>query len=47
MKQQKKNSMIKSVQVKNKKIIAWLLNRNKESMKEEREEFFKQINESI
>lgn len=32
---------------KNKKLVAWLLNRSDESLKTEREEFFKQMNEPI
>jgi hypothetical protein len=35
------------VQFKNTKIVAWLLNRSQQSLKEEREVFFNRVNEEI
>lgn len=37
----KNSQKMKSLQGKNKKIVAWLLNRSIDSLKNEREEFFK------
>ena len=35
------------VQFKNTKIVAWLLNRSQNSLKEEREDFFKRVNKEL
>jgi hypothetical protein len=44
-----KGSEIKEadVQFKNTKIVAWLLNRNQSSLKEEREQFYDRVNKEL
>ena len=44
-----KGSEIKEadVQFKNTKIVAWLLNRNQSSLKEEREQFYERVNKEL
>lgn len=44
-----KGSEIKQadVQFKNTKIVAWLLNRNQSSLKEEREQFYERVNKEL